>query len=388
MNNIFNLKNYQSFIQTQEVVPGQNFNSVIIKDVMPAEELQNIQKQFEDISPKKVDVQGYAGLGTIEVHLNKRDEIIKKIEQIASNLVGEELEVLEFGGTIYSPEFGWYPKLGPHYDARPVEMYVFDYHVSSTQDWSVIVEGEEFTFTDNQALLFSGTGKIHWRDPIKLKDGAKVNLIFFWLQHKTPKPVLEKHAKIMKERATKIVQEISAPPGLQADDWWKPIKISDAALEYTDFIKISIDKNNPLSHNTLYKSLINEKQSIFLHNIKINKESNIKLPENLYDKLNNFMQHVHSEFQIKFKEAKIIKLLEQNIKLENNNSKEKILSLAIPYCDVEILVNDAKFTVPRFDGLSFSYSHQNIEIKKDRLELENNDSVLILNFLLIENDDQ
>ena len=126
---------YIELIKSQPKIPGQDFEPVRFTDVLPNEELQSIKDQFDNVTAEKINVQGYAGLGTLTIHFLNREGIIKKIEKMASDAVGEELEVLEVGGTRYSPDFGWYPKFGPHYDARPVEMYVFDYHVQSTENW-------------------------------------------------------------------------------------------------------------------------------------------------------------------------------------------------------------------------------------------------------------
>ena len=361
---------YIELIKSQPKISGQDFEPVLFTDVLPNEELQSIKDQFDNVTAENINVQGYAGLGTLTIHFLNRESIIKKIEKMASDAVGEELEVLEVGGTRYSPDFGWYPKFGPHYDARPVEMYVFDYHVQSTENWGLFVDGKRFDFGDNEALLFNGTGRVHWREAIQLKKNAKIDLIFFWLQHKKPKKVSKESSDIMKIRSNFVTKKIQPPPTLSKDDWWKTIQISDAVNQYPHFRKISKDHENPLAHNTIYRTLINDKDIVDFynqHDIDSFDNKVINIAETLKNKVVGFMEHVHAEYNIKFENAYLIKSLGHNKKLMQeykNNSNKELVSLMIQLTDndCKYLINDKPFVVKQYYAVTLSPTSQDCKI--------------------------
>ena len=361
---------YVKLIESQPKISGQDFSPVLFTSVLPNEELEHIKDQFNNAKPEEIDVQGYAGLGTLAITLLNKKEIIEKIEKIASEAVGEELEVLEFGGTRYSPDFGWYPKLGPHYDARPVEMYVFDYHVQSTENWGLFMEGKRFDFGDNEALLFSGTGQVHWREPIQLKENAKIDLIFFWLQHKNPKPLSQEHIEVMKLRSHFITKKIQAPPSLKQEDWWKTIQISDEINKYPDFRKISKDHEDPLGHNTVYRSPINDESILDfykVYNLKSFSDQYISITETLKNNVVNFMQHVHAEYTIKFENAYFVRHLSSSNNIMNeykNTSNNKLVSLMIQLTEsnCEYLINEKSFKINKNSALTLSPTDQSCKV--------------------------
>jgi hypothetical protein len=117
------------------------------------------------------------------------------------------LVVAEYSVVRYSPEYGYEVKLFPHYDTRPYEMFVFDVQLQTNEDWGIIVEGKQFNILDNQALLFSGTQQMHWRENKKLQDNSEILMMFFWLKHKISKPISETISTIMLERQTVLQKE-------------------------------------------------------------------------------------------------------------------------------------------------------------------------------------
>lgn len=374
---------YIDLIEKQSKVPGQNFIPIIFNDLFSQEELLYIQKQFNDYPDNEIDVQGYAGLGTLSIKLLNEKELIKKIEKLASDAVGEELEVLEFGGTRYSPEFGWYPKLGPHYDARPVEMFVFDYHVQSNEDWGLFIEGKKFNFYDNDAILFSGTGQVHWREQIKLKEDSRVDLIFFWMQHKNPKPISEEHVKNMVERASMIINKINPMPTLESSDWWKPIQISKSAEKFPDFLKISTDYGDALKHNTIYRNIVHTDAVDYFY---LNKS----VHEDLKNHIINFMTHVHAQSKIIFKD---IKYMHYSNKIKDfitdySYNNEQIITLGVHIksnTDFKIQIDNKTFDVPLYHAISFSFSGQDCKLDTDNFNEDEFVDILFFNFILEKN---
>jgi mannosyltransferase OCH1-like enzyme len=50
--------------------------------------------------------------------------------------------------------------------------------LKSTFDWKIFVEGKSFTLKDNDALVFSGTNQLHWRERINFKKDDFVDMLF------------------------------------------------------------------------------------------------------------------------------------------------------------------------------------------------------------------
>jgi hypothetical protein len=382
MNNFFTIDTFPEYIELknkQGKVAGEDFTPQVFKNLLSFEEWSYIKKEFDEMPDSEIDVQGYSGLGTLNFSMLNREETIAKFEKIASEAVGEELEVLDAGGTRYSTEYGWYPKLAPHYDARPTEIYIFDYHVQSDEDWGVVVEGKTFNFYENEALLFSGTGQVHWREQLKLKDNSRTDLIFFWMQHKKPKLISKQHSDIMKERTKLIVEHIEPMPGLTKEDWYKPIQISDASDRFPDFFKISINTGNPLKHNTVYRSCLHQDAIDNFYNNKT-------ISKDLINDITSLMKNIYTEHNISFIETEYISYTTKNNRYQKEKYKDNdIVSLAIVIKsdnELNFIIDEKEYNVSLQSGIVFSPTNQIVDIKFD-LFLENNSiDLLFFNFIL------
>jgi len=135
------------------------------------------------------------------------DQIINKIEQITSSITGEEMIMAEYSFARYSKEYGYECKLFPHYDTKSSQRITFDLQLNSDEDWGIVVEGETYHLKDNQALVFSGTQQMHWRENHKLKPKTKIDMIFFHLAYKNDKPLQDGHKEIMEKRSRYLMEE-------------------------------------------------------------------------------------------------------------------------------------------------------------------------------------
>lgn len=390
-NKINTFSEYLEYKKTQETIPGENLSPTIFNDVLSNDELAYLQNLFNNYPEDKIDVQGFSGLGTLYIDkILNQESIIKRVELLASQAFGEELEVLDFSGTRYSPKFGWEVKLGPHYDARPVEMFVFDIQIQSNTPWGLFFEGKRFDLKDNQALLFSGTSQIHWRDPIRLDDDAQIDLIFFWMQHKKPKPLSEKHISIMRERQSILLNTINILPGLSNSDWWKPIKRSDSINKYPHYEKISITNIKPLEHNEIYRSAIEgvDYSNIYKHiNLELSDMSEVNIPENIKNKIINQMTHIHAEYNISFKNINFVRYRKNNLnnKVNIHKNNKNILAIAIKLNSstaFPISINNKLFYIDDFKSFTLSPTNQTVEIKTENFKDNDFVDVLFCNFYL------
>ena len=50
--------------------------------------------------------------------------------------------------------------------------------LKSNIDWPILVEGQSFTLKNNEALTFSGTHQVHWREYRKFKEEDFIDMLF------------------------------------------------------------------------------------------------------------------------------------------------------------------------------------------------------------------
>jgi hypothetical protein len=364
---------YDAMRNRQPHVPGQDFHPVLFENVLTDKELKDLQNFYDNFPSENITVQSYSAHGSLGVHLKNEKEIIKRVEKLASDAVGEELVVLDIEGARYSREFGWEAKLGPHYDARPVEMYVLDFHVKSNENWKLIFEGDEFEFYDNQGLLFSGTGTVHWRDPIRIRDDSRIDLLFFWLQHKVPRPISDQHAKSMKERQHFFLTNIDPVSPLTKEEWWKPIKISDVSEKYPHYQKISAEILDPITHNEVYKYTLSENEKDVIYSgckIKDDMLTAVDLDEKILAKIVEKMLHVYTESSINFIDSHAVRYssIEDDLGslfYKKRKDGQECVSIMFPMSkDVNINLNiDGKdFNIKNDMFITFSETNQEIRV--------------------------
>jgi hypothetical protein len=201
-----NFPKYKKLRESQDSVDNQNFVPIVINSIFSNKEIKNILDSIESFPLDKIRVQKWGGQGILD-DIKITNEIKDKIESIATKHIGEEMILENFSIARYSPEYGYEVKLFPHYDTRPIEMFVLDIQLKTNEDWGIIVEGEQYNINDNDALLFSGTQQMHWRERKTLSKESEIYMLFCWLKHKTEKTLSSQHDIIMKERESVLMKE-------------------------------------------------------------------------------------------------------------------------------------------------------------------------------------
>jgi hypothetical protein len=100
---------------------------------------------------------------------------------------------------------GQSPMLPPHLDTENYYTKIsVDYQMNSNIDWAVVIEGEKFILKNSQVLVFEAGERIHWRDPIKLKEDDRCEVIVFHFSNKNDhQPYVEK--QMDKDERQKII---------------------------------------------------------------------------------------------------------------------------------------------------------------------------------------
>lgn len=124
-----------------------------------------------------------------QIELKISGKLLKKIEDFASDFVGEEVKMTHNSYLSYNkkhnPEGSVSPKLPPHFDSdNYFTKLTIDYQLDANISWPIVIDtnGElhRFDMEYGDLLLFWGAGTIHWRDPIILKEGENCEV---WTAH-------------------------------------------------------------------------------------------------------------------------------------------------------------------------------------------------------------
>lgn len=119
-------------------------------------------------------------LSRMQIEVMYPPTIQRKIEMLASNLVGEEVFMSHNSYLSYSKEHATAtnPKLPVHYDSdNYFSKLTIDYQLDANIDWPIVIENESFNLQYGDLLVFWGAGQVHWREPVLFKEGDNTEVL-------------------------------------------------------------------------------------------------------------------------------------------------------------------------------------------------------------------
>lgn len=181
----------------------------IVDNVFSESELSNI---YEHISNTPEDRQQYQDVFAQTAYFSWMPEnIINKIVSVVNDNFDTKLILRELSFARYANTRGKNPLLFPHTDETFKEQRVtFDIQIKATKPWSIIVENEPYTLRDNQALFFSGTHQVHWREKLEFEDSDYVDMIFCHFSEENPEEISEEHLLKMKNLVASFKDQYDA----------------------------------------------------------------------------------------------------------------------------------------------------------------------------------
>jgi hypothetical protein len=173
--------------------------NTIYKDVFTKEDIDSLYKTIDLNQTDRTTVISIYAQKAWFVELP--DVIKNKVKILAEKIYDQELELEEISFARYSKEYGNLPNLTPHYDNSFLEQRVtVDVQLKSNIDWALVVEDNYFTLKDNEALTFSGTHQIHWREHKDFNDDSFIEMLFCHFSLKNKKRItLEEKIEIEKK---------------------------------------------------------------------------------------------------------------------------------------------------------------------------------------------
>jgi hypothetical protein len=153
------------------------FKNIVYKDVFTNKEIEDL---YQTININQKEKTSTTAIYAQKIWFNQLPEsVISKINSIAKEIYDEPVKLQEISFARYSKQYGDLPILTPHFDnAFSTPRVTIDIQVKSNIDWAIIVDNKSFTLKDNEALTFSGTNQIHWREYKKFKDDDFIEMIF------------------------------------------------------------------------------------------------------------------------------------------------------------------------------------------------------------------
>lgn len=200
------MNNYEKFLLSQPKISNQDFRPVVVSNVLLPEHIEEIYSTIQNMTEDETRVQPWAGHKVWDTKFSK--ELEDRITKVAQSVLGD-IVILEsdYSFARYSPKFGYYCKLFPHYDNRESQRITFDIQIKASEPWAVVVENEHFYLNDNEALMFAGTQQIHWRENKKIADDAEIDMMFCHLQYIDSKPLDDNQVDVLNERSMFLINE-------------------------------------------------------------------------------------------------------------------------------------------------------------------------------------
>ena len=127
-------------------------------------------------------------MSRVQIEFDAPENIIKKLKSLALEYVDDpDLELTHYQYLDYYGKYGNgnSPMLPPHLDTENYYTKVsIDYQMSSNIDWAIVVEDDSFILKNNEVLVFEASERIHWREPIILKEQDRCEVIVFHFSNK------------------------------------------------------------------------------------------------------------------------------------------------------------------------------------------------------------
>ena len=168
------------------IVPNRDFEVFVYKNIITEEQSKLIYNEVERIKDSFI-TQDFVGHRAWNFH---NDELAKYLTIWMSDVMGEQMILSELSFARYSREYGYEPKLFPHFDTheKDGQRITLDIQLNSTTPWAVVVEDESFNLENNDGLVFSGTQQVHWRENKKLSDTDQVDMLFVHFRYADHRP--------------------------------------------------------------------------------------------------------------------------------------------------------------------------------------------------------
>ena len=198
----------------------------IIKNFFTDEEVEVLQAIVKYQKNAKDLDEFYAPLilptmARMQIEVMYPEHIQRKLEKFASEMVGEEVFMFHNSYLDYSLEHNpdVNPKLPVHYDSdNYFTKLTMDYQLDANIDWPIVIENESFNLQYGDLLVFWGAGQVHWREPVKFKEGDRTEVLTMHFSKREDFEKLNFAARSPEERQKRLALWRSDPTFLKYNE--------------------------------------------------------------------------------------------------------------------------------------------------------------------------
>jgi hypothetical protein len=192
-----------------EYAPKNNIEPKVYKNFFSNEELEKINQCINDSKKLEYGTSLYAPviqkeLSRVHIELVYPEDILKRVEEFASELCGEPVVMTHNSYYHYDKNYNTEvetPTLRPHRDFdNYYSKLTLDYQLDKTVDWDIIIEGDRYNLEVGDMLAFWGAGVIHWRENIVLQENETTTVLTLHFSNKEDHEKLNEVARDNEER--------------------------------------------------------------------------------------------------------------------------------------------------------------------------------------------
>lgn len=151
-------------------------------------------------------------LSRVHIEVKYPDDILKKVEDFASELCGEPVVLTHNSYYHYNKKYNMNmetPILMPHRDFdNYYSKLTLDYQLEKDVDWDIIIEGKRYNLQVGDMLAFWGAGLVHWRENIILGEDESTTVLTLHFSNKDDHEKLNKIARLEQEREKRKSQAL------------------------------------------------------------------------------------------------------------------------------------------------------------------------------------
>lgn len=197
---------YNQLKKDQGEVSGQNFEPIVIDNVLTDDQIQRIYNSIED---NQDELQGWFGRKSWMID-NLPIDIIYQMSFAIAKATNQQvyLDEMPFFLRYYSG-YGYEPKLAPHYDKRESQRFTLDIQLNYDEEWAVVVEEKSYTLKYNQGLIFKGTQQMHWRESKVLKPDTTIDMFISNFTFVPDRPIDDGQLEKMEMRSMLLMKELN-----------------------------------------------------------------------------------------------------------------------------------------------------------------------------------
>lgn len=192
---------YEELKKSQGYIEDEDFKPFVIDNVLIQE---NIDYIYSSINQAEETMQSWGGRKSLSIPASEK--LYSNLNTLMTIKMGQEMALKEFFFVRYSKEYGFESKLFPHYDTKPAQRITLDIQLNASEDWGVIVEGENHILKYNQGLVFAGTQQIHWRENKKIAEDSVIDMLICNFAHKPEKQLHDGQVEKLVERSNLLIE--------------------------------------------------------------------------------------------------------------------------------------------------------------------------------------